>query len=129
MCQQGKSHGYFIVTSKTFEKVETGFSVNTLVSFPFFVPPTPTPACSNNNVWNQYRLFFRGVKYFPTRGAGWLGSFPLWKSVSCEISYLSSACLIGLSTVNPALNSVSLPGMAYSGFSYSININKSLGLN
>lgn len=40
--------------------------------------------------------------------------------MSYEISYFSSARLC-LSTVNLALNSVSLPGMAYSGFSYSIN--------
>lgn len=122
MWQQGKSCGCFIVTSKTFEKVEACFSVNTLVSFPFFIPPTTLLhhlVCRNNNVWNQYSaLLLKGW-------AGWLGSFPRRESVSNEISYFSSAWLC-LSTINLALNSVSFSGMACSGFSYSINRNKSL---
>lgn len=52
-------------------------------------------------------------------------SLPLWESVS---SYFS-ACLTCLSTVSLALNSISLSGVAYSGFFYSINTNKSLNLN
>lgn len=119
MWQQGKSRGCFTVTSKTFEKVEAGFPVNTLVFFPFFVPPLLVRiTMSGINIG----CFFWEAECFPTRGAGWLCSLPLPESVSCKVSYCTPACLLCLSTTNPAHCSVSPPGMALLSNKYEWNV-------